>query len=159
MARTSAFGVSRATPASLSRDIPSLDIGSDSWSVVTLSRLDRLGCRPGRSSQTETIIKELQMLRMNILGLGALLILGTADVQAQVDPDQQAGTEQEVGRRVDTRARRDSDRTRPDVRPDTRPDTRPDVRPDARRPRIDRRPDVAPTRGRRDVRPVRAIRR
>ena len=135
------------------------------------------------------------MLRMNILGLGAFLILGTADLQAQVDPEPQAGAAQEVGRGTDVRARRDSDRTRPDVRPDTRPDvrpdhrpdvrpnirpemrpdtrpdirpdvrpdTRPDVRPDhrpdVRRPTIDRRPDVAPTRGRRNVRPMRAIRR
>ncbi len=123
------------------------------------------------------------MLRMNILGLGAFLILGTADLQAQVDPEPQAGAAQEVGRGTDVRARRDSDRTRPDVRPDTRPDvrpdhrpdvrpnirpdvrpdTRPDVRPDhrpdVRRPTIDRRPDVAPTRGRRNVRPIRAVRR
>ena len=91
------------------------------------------------------------MLRMNILGLGAFLILGTADLQAQVDPEPQAGAAQEVGRGTDVRARRDSDRTRPDVRPDTRPDVR--------RPTIDRRPDVAPTRGRRNVRPIRAIRR
>ena len=123
------------------------------------------------------------MLRTNILGLGAFLILGTADLQAQVDPEPQAGAAQEVGRGTDVRARRDSDRTRPDVRPDTRPDvrpdtrpdhrrdtrpdvrpdhrpdTRPDHRPDVRRPTIDRRPDVAPTRGRRNVRPIRAIRR
>ena len=143
------------------------------------------------------------MLRMNILGLGAFLILATADLQAQVDPEPQAGAAQEVGRGTDVRARRDSDRTRPDVRPDTRPDVRPDPRPDTRpdhrpdvrpdtrpdvrpdhrpdtrpdhrpdarpdvrpdhrpdvrRPTIDRRPDVAPTRGRRNVRPIRAIRR
>ena len=115
------------------------------------------------------------MLRMNILGLGAFLILATADLQAQVDPEPQAGAAQEVGRGTDVRARRDSDRTRPDVRPDTRPDVRPDHRPDTRpdhrpdvrpdhrpdvrRPTIDRRPDVAPTRGRRNVRPIRAIRR
>ena len=91
------------------------------------------------------------MLRMNILGLGAFLILGTADLQAQVDPEPQAGAAQEVGRRTDVRARRDSDRTRPDVRPDHRPDVR--------RPTIYRRPVVAPTRGRRDVRPIRALRR
>ena len=175
----------------LSRGIPSLDIDSDSWSVVTLLRLNRLGCRPGRSSQTETLIKELQMLRMNILGLGAFLILGTADLQAQVGPEPQAGAAQEVGRGTDVRARRDSDRTRPDVRPDTRPDVRPDTRPDTRpdvrpdtrpdarpdrrlhrrpdarpdhrpdvrRRTIDRRPNVAPMRGRRDVRPMRALRR
>ena len=93
------------------------------------------------------------MLRMNILGLGAFLILGTADLQAQVDPEPQAGAAQEVGRGTDVRARRDSDRTRPDVRPDTRPDVRPDPRPDTRpddRPdvRPDTRPDVRP-----DVRP------
>ncbi len=107
------------------------------------------------------------MLRMNILGLGAFLILGTADLQAQVDPEPQAGATQEVVRGTDVRTRRDSDRTRPDARPDTRPDvrpdhrpdTRPDHRPDVRRPTIDRRPDVAPTRGRRNVRPMRAIRR
>ena len=127
------------------------------------------------------------MLHMNILGLGVFLILATADLQAQVDPGPQAGAAQEVGRGTDGRVRRDSDRTRPDVRPDTRPDVRPDPRPDTRpdhrpdhrpdtrpdhrpdvrpdhrpdvrRQTIDRPPDVAPTRGRRNVRPIRAIRR
>ena len=85
------------------------------------------------------------MLRMNILGLGAFLILGTADLQAQVDPEPQAGAAQEVGRGTDVRARRDSDRTRPDVRPDTRPDVRPDTRPDHRpNVRPDHRPDTRP---------------
>jgi len=76
-------------------------------------------------------MKELQMLRMTILGLGASLIFGTADLQAQVDPDQ---PETEV-EQDDLRAGRDNDRVRPDTRPDARPDSRPDVRPD-------RRPDV-----------------
>ncbi len=161
---------------------------------VTLSRSNRLANRPGRFSQAGTLIKELQMLRMTILGLGASLIFGTADLQAQVDPDQpETQVEQDdlrAGRDGD-RTRRDNDRVRPDarpdtrpdvrpdrrpdVRPDTRPDHRPDVRPDARpdvrpdarpdhrpevrRPTIDRRPDVAPTRVRRDMRPMRTNRR
>ena len=151
------------------------------------------------------------MLRTNIFGLGVFLILGTADLQAQVDPEPQEGAAQEVARGTDVRTGPDSDRTRPDVRPDTRPDVRPDrrpdtrpdhrpdvrpdtrpdvrpdvrpdtrpdtrpdvrpdhrpdtrpdhrpdARPDVRRPTINRRPDVAPTRGRRDVRPMRASRR
>ena len=108
--------------------------------VVTLSRSNRLGCRPGRSSQAGTLSKELQMLRMTILGLGTFLIFGTADLQAQVDPDQPATAAQDA---------------RQDVRPDTRPDTRPDVRPDARPDaRPDRRPDVRPDH-RPDVRPDR----
>ena len=51
------------------------------------------------------------MLRMNILGLGVFLILGTADLQAQVDPEPQAGAAQEVGRGTDVRgpARQRSD--------------------------------------------------
>lgn len=88
------------------------------------------------------------MLRMTILGLGASLIFGTADLQAQVDPDQSA-TQVEQD---DARPGRDSDRARRD-----NDQVRPDTRPDVRRPTIDRRP--APTRGRRDVRPMRTNRR
>jgi len=123
--------------------------------VVTLSRSNRLGCRPGRSSQAGTLSKELQMLRMTILGLGTLLILGTADLQAQVDPDQPATAAQDARQDVRPDTRPD---TRPDVRPDARPDRRPDRRPDARpdsRPdvRPDRRPDARPDRP--DTRPDR----
>ncbi len=100
------------------------------------------------------------MLRMTILGLGTLLILGTADLQAQVDPDQPATAAQDARQDVRPDTRPD---TRPDVRPDARPDRRPDRRPDARpdshrvRPTtIDRRRDAAPRRGRSDGRRIRS---
>ncbi len=94
------------------------------------------------------------MLRMTILGLGAFLILGTADLKAQVDFDGLVRAAQESRRDVRSDVRPDH---RPDARPDVRPDRRPDVRPDRRpdvRPdaRPDRRPDVRPDR-RPDVRP------
>jgi hypothetical protein len=56
------------------------------------------------------------MLRMTIFGLGAFLVLGTTDIQAQIGPDLQA--KQRKWRR--TSGRKSGKEVRQDVRRDVR---------------------------------------
>ncbi len=81
------------------------------------------------------------MLRMTILGLGAFLILGTSDLQAQVHPDRRAAQ----ARREAVQTRRDqvNDRRRAQARRDAIETRRDQVnhrrRAKARRDALDRR--------------------